>query len=371
MQTEKFRKFITVSRKILKLSVICLLSAVIFLLLARAISVTAVKSSHQIDYPGIDSMETVKIGGINQCIYIRGKDMNNPVLLFLHGGPGTPEMPLLYKFQYEWEDYFTVVHWDQRGAGKTYFANDAGDVYGTISFEQYIQDAWEVTEYLKQKLGKKKIALLGYSWGSTIGDTLVKRYPDSFSAYIGVGQLINGAEGERIGFENALNEAYRRENRKDIETLEKLKPYPSNPFDITKFTRLRKVQVKYGLAVGVDIKAISGYFFSPYLTLSELTYYLINPFELNKNIVQFAFAEYNIRNYGTEYKTPVIYILGENDYQTPTSLAEDYFEEIQSPAKKIFVLPNAAHQPMIDNPRRFAEILISEVLPIAKEDDPK
>jgi len=353
------------------MSVICLFIAVIFLFLARAIVVTVLKASHQIEYPGIDSMETVKIGGINQCIYIRGKDINNPVLLFLHGGPGTPEMPLLYKFQYEWEDYFTVVHWDQRGAGKTYFANqtNAGNVFRGSSFEQSIQDAWEVTEYLKQKLGKEKIVILGYSWGSAIGDALVKRYPDSFSAYIGVGQLINGAEGERIGFENVLNAAYNKGNQQDIETLEKLKPYPSNPFDITKFTSLRKIQVKYGLAVGVDIKSILGYFFSPYLTLSELTYYLINPFELNENIVQFAFTEYNIRDYRTDYEIPVIYILGENDYQTPTSLAEAYFEEIQSPVKKIFILPNSSHQPMIDHPQRFTEILISEVLPITKEDD--
>ncbi len=354
--------------KILKLSVICLVTAVILLLLIRAIVVTVLKASHQIDHPGIDSMETVKIGGINQCIYIRGKDINNPVLLFLHGGPGTPEMPLLYKFQYEWENYFTVVHWDQRGAGKTYFANPTNtDNVGTISFEQSIQDAWEVTEYLKQKFGKKKIAILGFSWGSAIGDALVKKYPDSFSAYIGVGQLINGAEGERIGFEKALNTAYSKGKQQDIETLEKLKPYPSNPFDSAKLISVRKIQVKNGLAVGVDIKSILGYFFSPYLSLSELTYYLINPFELNKNIAEFAFAEYNIRDYGTEYENPVIYILGENDYQTPTSLAEDYFDEIQSPVKKIFILPNAAHQPMIDCPQRFSEILISEVLPIIKE----
>lgn len=97
-------------------------AVIIFLLLTRAIGVTVKKASHRIAPPGIDSMETIKIGGINQCIYIRGKDRSNPVLLFLHGGPGTPEMPLLYHFQYEWEEYFTVVHWDQRGAGKTYSA---------------------------------------------------------------------------------------------------------------------------------------------------------------------------------------------------------------------------------------------------------
>lgn len=349
-----------------------LLVAVAVILLSRTVTVTVIRRSHRIDYPGIDSMETIQIGGINQCIYIRGKDANNPVLLFLHGGPGTPEMPLLYKFQYDWEEHFTVVHWDQRGSGKTYFANqpDAGDADGAISFEQSVQDAWEVAEYLKQKLGKKQIAVLGYSWGSAVGDALVKKYPDLFSAYIGVGQLIDGPGGERIGFENVLSAAHQKGNQKDIEALEKLKPLPSNPFDIAKFTRLRKIQVQYGLAVGVDIESITGYFFSPYLTLSELTYYLKNSFELHEEMVQFAFADYHIRDYGTEYEIPVIYILGENDMQTPTSLAVEYFEQIRSPEKKLFILSNSGHQPMMDDPERFTEILISEVLPIIKEDDP-
>lgn len=122
--------------------------------------------------------------------------------------------------------------------------------------------------------------------------------------------------------------------------------------------------------MGVDIESITGYFFSPYLTLSELTYYLKNSFELHEEMVQFAFADYHIRDYGTEYEIPVIYILGENDMQTPTSLAVEYFEQIRSPEKKLFILSNSGHQPMMDDPERFTEILISEVLPIIKEDDP-
>lgn len=125
--------------------------------------------------------------------------------------------------------------------------------------------------------------------------------------------------------------------------------------------------MKNGLAVGADIKSILGYFFSPYLSLSDLGYYFKNPLELHKRLFEFAFTEYHIRDYGTVYEIPVIYILGENDYQTPTSLVESFFEEMQSPIKKLFILPNTGHQPMMDNPRMFSEILISEVLPVIQE----
>lgn len=337
---------------------------VISLLSVRAIYVFVVRTKHSIKQPGIDSMETIKIGGINQCLYIRGRDINNPIILFLHGGPGTPEMPLLYTFQYEWEDAFTIVHWDQRGAGKTYFENNAEIVTPTISFKQSVKDAWELTQYLQKRFSQKKIIILGYSWGSVLGNVLVQTYPEAFSAYIGVGQIINGMEGEKIGFEKALDMAYSQKNKNDIFELENIKPYPSVIFDSKKLMKVRQLQIKYNLAVGVETRSALLYFFSPYLTLKDLSYYLINPYDMNKEIVQHIFHKYKISDYGVRYSIPIFYILGENDYQTPTSLAQEYFKKIESPIKKIFILPNGGHATMVDDPRKFTEILKDVVLPI-------
>jgi pimeloyl-ACP methyl ester carboxylesterase len=118
---------------------------------------------------GIDEMVKVRIGGIDQWLSIRGKDRRNPILLFLHGGPASPAMPEAYTFQTPWEDYFTVVQWDQRGAGKTYAANSEQAMVSRMTIEGMTDDAAQVTEYLRQHYGKQKIFLLGHSWGTVLG----------------------------------------------------------------------------------------------------------------------------------------------------------------------------------------------------------
>ena len=143
----------------------------------RGIIPTATRANHRINTPnGIDQMEMVEIGGIRQALYFRGQNAENPVILVLHGGPGFPLMPFLHGFQYEWEHDFTVVHWDQRNAGKTYFANDSKAVSGTINAQRVLQDAHEVTLYIKQKLNKDKVIVMGHSWGSVLGTMLVQTY---------------------------------------------------------------------------------------------------------------------------------------------------------------------------------------------------
>ena len=118
---------------------------------------------HRIEAPGIDQMEMVKIGGIKQAVYFRGQNVDNPAILFLHGGPGFPEIPTLHAFQFPLEEYFTIVHCDQRNAGKTLFRNDGQAVLETMSFERSLQDAYEVTQHIKEVLDKEEVIVLGYS----------------------------------------------------------------------------------------------------------------------------------------------------------------------------------------------------------------
>lgn len=344
-----------------------IVSVLLILLVARMIHGSVMRYKHSIQSPGIDSMETIDIGEIKQCLYIRGKNIENPVILFLHGGPGTPEMPVLYKFQYDWEDDFTIVHWDQRGAGKTYFANDQNDIISTLNFQQLVDDAWELTQYIQKRFKKDKIIVLGHSWGTVLGTTLVQKHPDAFSAYIGVGQIINGIDGERIGFKKVLDLARYHNDRMDISELENLKPYPSSKYDSKSLMTVRQKQVKYGVAVGANASSILSYYFSPYLSLKDLTYYLINPFDMQKEIMQYVFHEFDIREYGNKYAMPIFYILGENDYQAPTIIAKEYFEEIKAPIKEIFIIPKAGHAPMIDNPQSFTKILKDEIKSIIVE----
>jgi len=140
---------------------------------------------------GIERLEKVRIGGIDQWVSIRGNDARNPVLLMLHGGPGWVAMPTSWYFQRGWEEYFTVVQWDQRGAGKTFASNNPAQLAPTMTRERMVADSLEMVAWLRHEFGKQKIFVLGHSWGSYLGLEVAKQRPQWLHAYIGMGQISN------------------------------------------------------------------------------------------------------------------------------------------------------------------------------------
>ena len=139
---------------------------------------------------GIDRLEQVELGGVRQWISIRAADPHAPVLLFLHGGPGSANLAKLRLQVPQLEKHFVVVTWDQRGAGKS---ASLGFDYSTLSIEQMVSDAHELVTYLKTRFGVEKIYLMGFSWGTVIGLSLADRYPQDFYAYIAVSQIVDAA----------------------------------------------------------------------------------------------------------------------------------------------------------------------------------
>jgi proline iminopeptidase len=152
---------------------------------------------------GIERLEKVRIGGIYQWVSIRGRDKRNPVLLVIHGGPGYVLMPMSWWSSRDWEEYFTVVQWDQRGSGKTYLLNDPNKVGPTMTLARTVADAEEMTNWLRTELGKKKIFLLAHSAGTYVGLQMAERHPDWLHAYIGVGEMADMPESERRGWRSA------------------------------------------------------------------------------------------------------------------------------------------------------------------------
>ena len=133
---------------------------------------------------GVDEASYVSIGGIDQWVSIRGWDRDNPVLLFLHGGPGDPTYPWSFMYFAPWEKHFTIVQWDQRGAGRT--LRKTGDaVAPTITVDRMVLDGIELSEYLCKHLGKRKIIILGHSFGSVLGVLMARRNPDLFAGIRG------------------------------------------------------------------------------------------------------------------------------------------------------------------------------------------
>nr|WP_197026687.1 alpha/beta fold hydrolase [Caulobacter sp. UNC358MFTsu5.1] len=192
----------------------------------RQEAVEVIRELRRIATPnGVDRSETLSIGGVDQFVSIRGRDRRNPILLVLHGGPGFPETPLAWWNTRDLEEYFIVVHWDQRGSGKTHLLNDARAVAPTMRPERFIADTEELTAWLRRELGKDKIFLLGHSWGSYIGLSFAQRRPEWLYAYIGVGQAANSPESERRGYAATREAALRAGDKRAVEELDAIAPY--------------------------------------------------------------------------------------------------------------------------------------------------
>src|SRR5690348_16714956 len=180
---------------------------------SRAEAAAIIANARKIVTPnGVERWEKVRIGGIEQWVSIRGADRRNPILLYIHGGPGYVSMPMSWWFDRGWEEYFTVVQWDQRAAGKTHLLTDPARIAPTLTRERMIADTEEMATWIRREFGKAKIFILGHSWGSFLGLQMARRHPVWLHAYIGVGQLIDGPESERRGWRFAIEAARRAGN---------------------------------------------------------------------------------------------------------------------------------------------------------------
>jgi len=317
---------------------------------------------------GVDEMVKVRIGGIDQWLSIRGKNRHNPVLLFLHGGPGSPMMPEGYTFQTPWEDYFTVVQWDQRGAGKTYLANTEQAMAPGMTVEGMTDDAAQVVEYLRQRYGKRKIFLLGHSWGTVLGVHLARQHPDWFYAYISVGQVVNARRNEAIGYAFALREATAHGNEEAVRELKAIAPYPGTEVDIGRVSVRSKWETYYGgMAHGrrdsqyeADAERLS-----PDYSPQDLA--AIGPgtlFSLTHLLQPLLAVDFD---HVTDFKCPVIVYTGEHDYTTSHALAKEWFEHIQAPSKRLVTFSDSAHMIMQEQPGRFLVHLVTDALPFARK----
>jgi len=317
---------------------------------------------------GIETMTQIPIDGTQQWISVRGHDSRNPILLFLHGGPASPDMPLSWTFQTPWEDYFTVVQWDQRGAGKTYAANDPEKVAAGMTIEKMTADANEVVEYLRRTYHKQKIFLLGHSWGSALGVRVAQEHPEWFYAYIGVGQVANTRESEAVGYRFAVEQARAHDNQEALRELAALAPYPApgKPLDLQTISKQRKWLEYYGgLSWGhtsfdydaeteklapeysdADLKAIDdGSLFS--------MRYLLGPF----TDVDFGKI--------THFDLPVLFFLGRHDYSVSHEVAARWFATLHAPSKKLVWFEDSAHMVMQEQPGRFLKHLVDDARPYA------
>jgi proline iminopeptidase len=320
---------------------------------------------------GISELKEVDIGGIKQWISVRGNDRTNPILLFIHGGPGAPMMPESWTFQRPWEDFFTVVQWDQRGSGKTFStANRQPDA--SMSIDRMQADAEQLIELLKTTYGKKKIFVMGHSWGSVLGLRVAQHHPEWLYAYIGVGQVVNSLRNEAVGYQETLAQAEAIGNEQAIRELKAIAPYPEA--DLAKLIPKVYVERKwnavlggmwYGKAddIGGQLRTLSPDY-TDYDVESARLGELSSPQQLAPELVAVDFDN------TTDFKCPVVFFAGMHDRTTPESVVEEYYARIQAPNKQLFKIKRASHYVVTESPGEVLMDLVLHVLPLATDSGP-
>ncbi|GLQ90420.1 alpha/beta fold hydrolase [Dyella flagellata] len=318
---------------------------------------------------GVQELVKVPINGIDQWLSIRGRDRRNPILLVLHGGPGSPNIPDDYLYQSPWEDYFTVVQWDQRGAGKTYAANAEQQMAPGMTVEGMTDDAAQVVQYLRTRFDKQKIFLMGHSWGTVLGTRLAQQHPDWFYAYIGVGQVVNVRRNEELGYAFALQQAKASGNAAALKELQAIAPYPGTaPLTLERLGVRSKWEMYYGgltygrqnLDYRSDVEELS-----PDYSLKELD--AINKggaFSIRH--LKSALIDIDFDN-ATRFGCPVILFVGAHDETTSHVLAEQWFDKLQAPSKHLVMFADSAHMVMEEQPGRFLMHLVDDALPLAQK----
>lgn len=335
------------------------------------------------DPKGIEELKCIKIGGVDQWLHIRGRSRNNPVLLWLHGGPGSPIIGTgLDAVTRNWEDYFTVVFWDQRQTGKSYYS--ANDETKPLSVEQFIEDTEEVIQYLREYLEKDKLFVLGSSWGTVLGMHMVKRRPDWLHAYIGVGQVVSSIKAEKLAYERLLTHAKERNESDLVTELEKITPlldadFPEREKSFAKhcnFVRTELSRVAGEALMHHLLYKDAGKMFSlerllsPHLTLTDISNGMLGD-EVAVFRPDYTFARDFLdidlpKDVGFSFDTPIFFFTGVHDWQTPVSLSDSWFEEINAPNKELVHFEESSHVVLNEEPGKFLVALVNKVLPYAQ-----
>jgi len=345
-------------------------AAVLSAALYRGVVQHQIASSRAIHSPdGINTLERVSIGGIDQWIEVRGESVKNPILLFIHGGPGSAFIPVARTFQGPWEKYFTVVQWDQRGAGKTYTSNSKDAVRPTMTIERMHADTLEMVNYLRKRFGRDKIFVLGHSWGSILGLKLAHDHPELLYAYIGVGQASDAKQNEVVLYQETMTEARRTQNQEAIKQLMAIAPYPSA--SVT-FHEIRVVREWSGALIGPppspggeDVMGLKTIFLAPeYSLMNDVDWMRGQLFSVEMLLP--GLSKVSLGDIGYEYRTPVFFFEGRHDPYTPSSLAKELFDKIDDPNKDFEWFENSGHFPFTEEPQKFTDALVQKVLPLAR-----
>jgi pimeloyl-ACP methyl ester carboxylesterase len=312
----------------------------------------------------IDESGFVPIGGIDQWISIRGRDVANPAILYLHGGPGEAQSPFPEHFV-PWESDFTVVNWDQRGAGKTFARNGGSSTPGMSTpesaFDRMCQDVREVAELACSRLKQKKVVLVGQSWGTQLGFAAMMRWPQLFHAYVGTAHVVSWTESINGQERWKRQQAIAANDRETLTALDEAAKLP-----LTDLKRYRTGnRYRFGTSDLEYIKSMNRFTGAPPFPKQGEVADWFGGMDFSSPRLGPVISSYDARKLGLDIPIPFFVIQGRDDHVTPFEAAERYVAEVRAPVKK-FIAIEGGHFACFTNPTEFVGALRQHVRPLTK-----
>jgi pimeloyl-ACP methyl ester carboxylesterase len=364
-----------ISRKAIKMLTMILAFIIGFILLVICVlwAYSPGKLKPNIDKKGtllagsISEKAFITIGGVKQGMFIRGKNINNPILLYVHGGPAFPNYFLIDKYAPGLENHFTVCYWEQRGGGLSYSADVTLE---SMTFEQLTSDAIEVTNYLRKRLGKEKIYLMAHSGGTPFAIQAAAEAPQLYYAYIGMAQITRQAESEKLAYKYMIQQFTAQGNKKVVEKLRQYPVLESDSFIIPFYKSMVRDESMHEMGIGTmhTMKSVfTGVFLPVWMckayTFSEKINIWKSKFTFIKKtkLINQLFAT-DITAKVPKLEIPVYFFSGKYDLTVNIDLSRAYFEKLDAPVKGFYTFQNSAHSPVFEEPQRVNEILITDVV---------
>jgi proline iminopeptidase len=312
--------------------------------------------------PGsIATMEMVRLGGMGQSVWFRGRDVTAPPLILLHGGPGASESALFRRYDATLEQHFLVVYWEQRGTGRSY---RRGMPRAQLTIDFLLRDLDALVDTVRARFGAERVVLLGHSWGTLLGTLYANSHPEKVAAYVGVAQVADFARGERVSLAWALRQARARGDERARRALCAMAPAPrtvDEELALGRHVERFGGTLRGGLSTGKLIRAA---LLTDEAGLADLVRFgRGNRFSLEALRPEYAHIDLTRMR---RFEMPVIFLLGRHDWHVPSVLAAEWFATIEAPAKRLVWFEHSAHNPPFEEPEAFVRAMVEQVLPLVR-----
>ena len=308
----------------------------------------------------VAEVKYLRLGGSLQWVMIRGENVANPPLIVLHGGPGMSEMGFFRHCNAPLERHFTVVHWDQRGTGKSF---DRNIPRAAMTVDQFVADLDELVDIVRRRVGKEKVAILGHSWGSALGAIYAVRFPGKVSVYVGAAQIGDWAAAESLSYSFGLAEAERRHDAEALKKLRAIGP-PPHPAKSVFVQRTVVTRMDGQMRLGILWKAGRALFGRPESSILDLPN-LVRGFGFTLDAMWAEVSKLNLLKLVPALKMPVVIVVGRRDHWVPPETSVAYFDALAAPSKKLVWFEHSGHEAFVDEPEKFNSMMVELVRPFA------